>query len=87
MGNTQEIDSRIIRMVLVDGTQINGQVNIRRKPGHDRVSDLVTSGNEDFLVVYTATMYKSGKDEPIKHPVIFVNKRHILYAAPEEAQK
>lgn len=84
----KEVESRTIRIVLAEGTQINGQVNIRRTSGqHDRLSDLVVSDDEEFLVVYKATLYKDDLTTPVKHPTIFVNKRHILYATPDEMQR
>ncbi len=84
---TKEINSRIIRIKLTDGTKINGQVNINRNPKYDRVSDLVATNNEPFLVVFQAQVYEVGLDTPIKQPTIFVNKQHILWATPDETQK
>jgi hypothetical protein len=51
----KSFDSRIIRLKLVDGTMINGQVNINKDPGYDRLSDLVGSKQEHFLTLYGST--------------------------------
>ncbi len=87
MDNSNNIDSRIIRLKLVDGTTVNGQVNINKNPGYDRLSDLVGSKQEDFLVLYGATSYHKEIEEPVKHKALFVNKNHILWASPDEDQK
>ncbi len=83
----QNLNSRIIRIELISGDQINGQVNIDRSPGHDRVSDLIGSSADPFLVVYDATLHRPGADTPIRHKTIFVNKSHILWATPDNDQK
>ena len=31
----KEITARIVRMKMIDGSRINGQVNIKRGPGYD----------------------------------------------------
>ncbi len=87
MDNSKNIDSRIIRLKLVDGTTVNGQVNINKDPGYDRVSDLVGSKQEDFLVLYDATSYHKEFEEQVKYKALFVNKHHIIWAAPDEDQK
>jgi len=81
------INSRIVRIKMIDGTRINGQVNIDREPGHDRVSDLVGTNNDDFLVVFDATLHENGIDNPVKIKTIFVNKDHIQWAIPDDDQK
>ncbi len=83
----KSLDSRNIRIQLVDGTKVNGQVNIKKDPGYDRLSDLVGSTNEDFLVLYNATSYYKEFDELGKHKVLFVNKNHIIWAEPDDDQK
>jgi len=87
MSISKEIESRTIRIKLVDGTQINGQVNIKRDPSYDRLSDLVATNREPFLVVFKAHVYEQGLDNPAKIPTVFVNKSHILWAIPDETQK
>ena len=83
----KSLESKIIRLKLVDGTMVNGQVNIKKDPGYDRVSDLVGSKQEDFLVLYGATSYHKEFEEQGKHKVLFGNKNHIIWAAPDEDQK
>ena len=86
MSKTYETESRTIRITLIDGTKINGQVNIKREPGHDRLSDLIATNREPFLVVFQAQVYENALDNPVKLPTIFVNKKHILWATPDENQ-
>ncbi|MDX2441423.1 MAG: hypothetical protein QNK40_12850 [Desulfobacterales bacterium] len=83
----KSLESRIIRLKLIDGTTVNGQVNIKKGPGYDRLSDLVGSKQEDFLVLYGASSYHKETDEQVKHKVLFVNKNHIIWAAPDDDQK
>jgi hypothetical protein len=59
-------------------------VNINRKGGFDRVSDLVACDGEPFLVLIDATAYEAGVESPVKHKTLFVNKHHIIWASPEE---
>ncbi len=82
-----EISDRIIRLKLVDGTLVNGTVNINRDHGYDRLSDLVANNRESFLILYNATVYHDTIDTPVKHKTLFINKDHILWAEPEENQK
>ena len=49
MSKKIEPESRTIRIKLVDGTKINGQVNIKSGAGHDRVSDLIRETKDMFL--------------------------------------
>ncbi|WDP92242.1 MAG: hypothetical protein HUN04_21970 [Desulfobacter sp.] len=87
MEQNKEIDSRIIRVKLVDGTQINGQVNIDRgAAGYDRLSDLLQSRDEEFIVVVGATSHQKDLEESVRHGVMFINKRHILWAMPDYDQ-
>ncbi|WP_022668395.1 hypothetical protein [Desulfospira joergensenii] len=78
---------RIIMIKLVDGTTINGQANINQEHGYDRLSDLVGSKKEEFLVLNGATVHQTGLKKAIDHPVLFVNKRHIIWCSPDENQK
>ena len=83
----KEIKDRIIRIKLIDGSHVNGQVNINRDPKYDRLSDLVASDREQFLILFNVTVYHSALENPVKHKTLFVNKNHILWASPEEDQK
>lgn len=84
---THEVNDRIIRLKLVDGTRINGQVNINRDHGYDRLSDLVSNYRESFLILYNVTVHNDEMEHPVKHQTLFINKNHILWAEPEETQK
>lgn len=86
MSKVKDIDSRTICIQLIDGSKINGQLNLNRKQGYDRISDLVSSGREPFLVVFNATLYEHGLENPIKHQTIFVNKDQIVFATPDGTQ-
>lgn len=83
----KEIIDRIIRIKLIDGTQINGRVNINRNEGFDRLSDLVSSNQEPFLILIDAVAYEIGIKNPIKYETLFVNKKHILWSSPDETQE
>ena len=83
----KEIKDRIIRIKLVDGTKVNGKVNINRNDGFDRVSDLVNSEQNPFLTVMDATVHDKELENPARHKTLFINKNHILWATPEENQK
>ena len=82
-----EVNERIIRLKLVDGTRINGQVNINRDHGYDRLSDLVANYREPFLILYNVTVHQDNLDNPVKHKTFFINKDNILWAEPDEDQK
>ena len=80
----KDINTRTIRIALVDGTQINACVNIDREPGYDRLSDLISSDREPFLILMNSSIYKAGFDNPEKYDTLFINKEHILWATPED---
>ena len=83
----KDVKARIIRLRLVDGTLVNGQININRDQGYDRLSDLVTNHSEPFLILYNVTVHHGNIDNPIKHKTLFINKDHIIWAEPDEDQK
>ena len=58
-----------------DGSTIHGKVNIAKK---NRVSDIFTS-NEDLFVVMVDVSCENSFGR-----TMFVNKRHIVWAEPEE---
>jgi len=45
------VDERTVKVVTIDGTQINGFVN---KIGHERTSDMFTKDDSPFIIVYKA---------------------------------
>lgn len=77
-----ETHSRFIRIRLIDGSQLNGQINLNRDPGFTRLSDLISSRRERFLTLTNVTVY--GHDFQIKEKkkVLFINKTHIMWAEP-----
>jgi hypothetical protein len=83
----KDMNTRTIRIMLVDGSRISASVNIDRQPGYSRLSDLISSDREPFLVLMNSSVYKSNLDSPERYETLFVNKDHILWATPEEAQK
>ena len=82
-----KLKGRIVRIKLTDGTVINGQVNIARGTGYDRLSDLVGDAHDAFLVLYDAVLYDAAGEMPVKRKTLFVNKTHILWIEPDEDQK
>jgi len=83
----KEIEPRIIRLKMIDGSRINGQVNIKRSPGYDRLSEIVASKEEPFLVIINATVNHKDNENQVKHKTLMVNKSYILWAEPEEGEK
>jgi hypothetical protein len=83
----REIKSRIVRMKLTDGSYITGQVNINRAPGYERVSDIVTENAEQFLVLFSVSVRRDELESPIQYQTLFINRAHIIWAAPDEDQK
>ncbi|MBU0463116.1 MAG: hypothetical protein KKD21_10290 [Proteobacteria bacterium] len=86
---SRDVEARIIRLKLVDGTLVNGQVNINRDKGkgYDRLSDLITNNREPFLVMYNVTAHPGHIDNPIHYKTLFINKIHIIWAEPDEDQR
>ena len=83
----KETRTRIVRLKLVDGTLVNGQVNINRDKGYDRLSDLITNNREPFVVMYNVTAHPGHIDNPIHYKTLFINKIHIIWAEPDEDQR
>ena len=83
----KDMNTRTIRVTLVDGTRISASVNIDRQPGYSRLSDLISSDREPFLVLMNSSVYKASLDNPERYETLFVNKDHILCATPEDVQK
>ena len=76
---TRRIDARKVTVKMVDGSLVQGKVNIL----HDeevvqRVSDIFTKVSDPFIVVFDATAEgKSGR-------VLIINKRNIIWVSPED---
>lgn len=80
MAESKDTKNRIVRIKLINGTQINGHVNIS---GYDRLSDLIIDQSNDFLVITKAILYDAERENPVKHETMFLGKRYIVWAAPE----
>ena len=71
-GNQQyAVDEKTVKVVTIDGTQINGFVN---KIGHERTSDMFTKDGSPFIIVYKATA--NGNE----NLVFALNKNQIIRA-------
>lgn len=82
----QAINPRILRLRLTDGAFVTGQVNINRNPGYERVSDILTVNTEKFIVMIGVTVKREDQEFPIRYETLFVNRDHIIWAAPDEDQ-
>ncbi len=73
------MDSRKVTIKLVDGSLIQGKINMAHDEGLiQRVSDVFTKISDPFIVVFDATAEgKSGR-------VIILNKRNIAWVSPED---
>ncbi len=85
--NQNKVNGRILRITMANGDRINGQVNIKRKPGYDRVSDLLLDNEEQFLVLMNASVSQTGIDTPVRHKVLFINKKHVIWAIPDDGEQ
>jgi hypothetical protein len=82
----KNVKARIIRLKLVDGTLVSGQININRDKRYDRVSDFITNHMEPFLILYNVMAHPGNVDNPIRYKTLFINKDHIIWAEPDEDQ-
>lgn len=64
-----------ITIKTTDGSTIFGKINIGEK---ERISDIFT-GNKSLFIVMVDVSYKENVGK-----TIFINKRHIVWAEPEE---
>jgi Family of unknown function (DUF6812) len=71
-------EAREVSLKLVDGSLVKGKVNMCNDEACiQRVSELFTRVSEPFIVVFDATVEgKTGQ-------VLILNKRNIIWAAPE----
>ena len=73
--NTYETDYRTVTIKTIDGSTVQGKVNISP---NQRISDLLTLQKGQFLVVVDSSyMDCSGK-------TLFINKDHIVWIEPED---
>jgi hypothetical protein len=76
---TRRIDGRKVSIKMVDGSLVQGKVNVfRDEDTVQRVSDIFTKLADPFVVVFEATAEgKSGR-------VLILNKRNIAWVSPED---
>jgi hypothetical protein len=76
---SRKVDARTVTIKLVDGSLVNGKINLHRSDVDiGRVSDLFTKVTDPFIVVFDATAEgKTGR-------VLILNKRNIIWIAPED---
>ena len=74
VGNNQS-QYQTITIMTVDGVTIQGKVYI---PSKERVSDLFTKSESRFLVMVDAV------SRDVQGKTLFINKKHIIWAEPEE---
>jgi len=70
-----QVEYKNITLKTTDGSTIYGQINIGE---NKRISDIFTS-NESLFVVMVDVSYKENVGK-----TIFINKRHIVWAEPDE---
>ena len=70
-----QVEYKNITIKTTDGSTIYGQMNIGEK---ERVSDIFTSNKSPFVVMVDVS-YKENVGK-----IIFINKRHIVWAEPDE---
>lgn len=65
-----------ITIMTVDGATIQGKVYI---PSEERMSDLFTKSESQFIIMVNAV------SRDVQDKTLFINKKHIIWAEPEEA--
>jgi hypothetical protein len=79
---TRKIDARKVNIKLVDGSLVNGKINLHHDEAMlQRVSDVFTKLTDPFIVVFDATAEgKSGR-------VLILNKKNVIWVSPEDDQR
>jgi hypothetical protein len=72
------MNCRRVSIKLVDGSVVNGTVNIGRSR---RLSDFFNKYDSTFLVLFEVTV------DAQNYEVLFVSRQHILWAKPEDGGK
>ena len=72
---TLNTEYRTVTVRVSNGSTIQGKVNIA---GRERVSDIFTQSDPPFIVLVDA-MVREGYSK-----ILFLNKRHIIWAEPED---
>ncbi len=62
-----------LSLKLTDGTIVHGRTNLKK---HNRLSDVLNSESEPFLVLYDAALTGKAK------ATIFVNKQQVVWIKP-----
>lgn len=86
MPKYKPIENRIVHLETINGYTITGQTNINRDPGYNRLSDLLDTKDEGFIVLSNATRTRADWEKPIQHKTLMVNRDHIVWATPDEDQ-
>jgi len=73
--STYETDYRIVTIKTIDGSTVQGKMNILP---NQRVSDLLKLQQGSFLVVVDASYMDS------RGKTLFINKDHIVWIEPED---
>lgn len=81
----REVNSRTLRLKLVDGSNVTGQINLNRHPMYERVSDIVTQNTEQFLVLFAVSVDTKSKGR-VNHKTLLINREHIIWAAPQDVE-
>jgi hypothetical protein len=76
MSTPDDMKIRKANIRLTDGSHVKGQINIK---DHDRLSDLLNTGKDPFIVLFNATIPGG-----LAGKVVFVSKSQILWICPED---
>lgn len=76
---SRKMEATGISLKLSDGSVVKGKINLHHDEAMiQRLSELFTRLDDPFVVVFDATFEgKTGR-------VLIINKRNVLWAAPEE---
>jgi hypothetical protein len=76
---SRRIDARKVTIKLVDGSLVQGKVNLlNNEESIQRVSDIFTKLTDPFVVIFDVTAEgRSGR-------VLILNKRNIAWVSPED---
>jgi len=78
MTENDQTQYQTITIMTVDGATIQGRVYIT---ADGRMSDLFTKSESPFLVMVNAV------SRDVQDKTLFINKKHIIWAEPEEVQQ
>ncbi|MCG8636591.1 MAG: hypothetical protein MI863_22345 [Desulfobacterales bacterium] len=74
---------QFIRLKLLDGTQINGQIDLNRHPGYDTVANIISDYEDPFLTLDQVTIYGNDFQTRERYNVLLINKTQILWIEPK----